>query len=115
MSSELEAAVAQRTNHPRKPGVVSTCFNDCPVVHEDHHVRSVHKLYAVCAEDSGLSPEELHDAFLHEVLSHVCINCCQRIIEEVDVFLLECLDHSGRRRKESRLVMKTCLVSFYAS
>lgn len=68
--------------------LVSTCFDDRPVLHEDHHVSFVHKLYAVCAKDSGLSPEEVQDTFLHEVFGHVGIDCCQRIIEEVDVFVL---------------------------
>lgn len=68
--------------------LVSTCFDYCSIVHEDHHVSFIHKLDTVCAKDSGLSPEEFHDAFLHEVFSHVCIDRCQRIIEEVDVFVL---------------------------
>jgi len=67
---------------------VSTCFNYCSIVHEDHHISFIHKLYTMCAEDSGLSPEQLHDAFLHKVFGHICINCCQGVIEEVDVFVL---------------------------
>lgn len=71
------------------PILVCTCFDDCSVVHEDHHVSFVHKLYAVRAKDSGLSPQELNDAFLHEVFSHVCIDRCQWIVQEVNVFVLK--------------------------
>lgn len=67
---------------------VSTSFDDRSIVHEDHHVSFVHKLNAVSAKDSGLSPEELHDTFFHEVFGHVGIDRRQRIIEEVDVFVL---------------------------
>lgn len=39
-------------------------------------------------KDSGLPLEQLHDTFLHEMFSHVRVNSRQRIIEEVDVFVL---------------------------
>jgi len=65
-----------------------TRSDDGPVVHEDHHVGSAHQLHAVRAKDSGLPPEELHDALLHEVLGHVGVHGRQRVVQEVDVFVL---------------------------
>ncbi|XP_034739863.1 multidrug resistance-associated protein 7 [Etheostoma cragini] len=62
--------------------LVSTCFDNGPIVHEDNHVGLVDKLDAVRAKDSGLPPEELHDAPLHEVFGHVGIDRRQRVIEE---------------------------------
>lgn len=48
-----------------------TRLDDGPVVHEDHHVRLVHKLDAVGAKDSGLPLQKLQDALLHEVFGYV--------------------------------------------
>ena len=67
---------------------MSTCLDDGPVVHEDHQVRPIHKLYAVSAKDSGLSPQDSHDAFLHQVLSHLGVHGRQGVIQQVDVLLL---------------------------
>lgn len=50
----------------------------------------------MCAKDSGLPSEELHDTFLHKVFSHICIHCCQWIIEEVDIFVLQEKQKKGR-------------------
>lgn len=66
----------------------STCSDDGSVAHEDHRVSFLHKLDAMSAKDSGLPPEQLHHTFLHEMLGHVSVNSSQRIIEEVDVFVL---------------------------
>lgn len=65
-----------------------TRSNDGSVVHENHHVGFVYELYAVSAEDPGLSPEKFYDALLHQVVSYVCVHGCQRIVQEVDVFVL---------------------------
>lgn len=78
-----------------KQSSAATCFNYGSVVHEDDHVGSVHKLDAVGAEDSGLPFEELQDAFLHQVFSHICVDRCKRIIQQVDLFVL-------MRRPENR-------------
>lgn len=48
------------------------------------------------AKDSGLPPEQLHDAFVHEVFGHVGVDRRQRVVEEVDVFVLR------RWRRETR-------------
>lgn len=72
----------------RVQGVASTCSDDGSVVHEDHRVSFLHKLDAMSAKDSGLPPEQLHHTFLHEMLGHVGVDSSQRIIEEVDVFIL---------------------------
>lgn len=75
----------------------STCLDDGSVVHEDHRVGFLHKLDAVSAEDPGLPPEQLHHAFLHEMLGHVGVHSSQRVIQEVDVFVL-----SADRESEAR-------------
>lgn len=66
----------------------STCSGDGSVVHEDHRVSCLYKLDAMSAKDPGLPPEQLHHTFLHEMLGHVGVDSSQRIIEEVDVFVL---------------------------
>lgn len=66
----------------------STSSDDGSVVHEDHRVSFLHKLDAMSAKDPGLVPEQLHHTFLHEMFGHVGVDSGQRIIEEVDVFVL---------------------------
>lgn len=66
----------------------STCPDDGPVIHEDHQVGVLHKLDAVGAKDPGLAPEQLRDALLHEVAGDVGVDGSQRVVQEVDVFVL---------------------------
>lgn len=81
-SNQLLTSSAESRGHLR------TCANDGPVVHEDDQVSSAHKLCAVGAEDPGLPSEKLHDAFLHEMFGHVGVDRRQRVIQQVDVFVL---------------------------
>lgn len=65
-----------------------TCFYNSPFVHQHHHIGFLHKLDSVRAKDSGLIPKDSHNAFLHEMMSHISVNCCQRIIQQIDVLVL---------------------------
>lgn len=56
--------------------VDNTCFYNCAIVHEHHHISFLHKLYSVSAKDSGLIAKNSQNAFLHEMMSHICINSC---------------------------------------
>lgn len=87
---------APATNHVTRLSqtLVPTRSDDGSVVHEDHRVGFVQELDAVGAKDSGLPPEQLHDAFVHEAFGHVGVDRRQRVVEEVDVFVL--------RRRETR-------------
>lgn len=86
----------------------TTRFNNCSIVHENHHISFVHKLYAVGAKDSGLAPEDPHDASLHEVMGHVRVYCCQWIIQEENVFLLVCLKERLKFNTKSKLLNVFC-------
>lgn len=82
-----------------------TCSDNGSIIHEDHHVSFLHKFNAMSAKDSGLSPEQLHDTFLHEMFGHVGVDSCQRIIKEVEFFVLRSdrnlkinvTSHTGRK------------------
>lgn len=62
--------------------------DDGPLLHQNHRVRLVYKLQAVSAEDPGLALEELHHTLLHQVLGHVCVDRGQRVVQQIDVFVL---------------------------
>lgn len=72
-----------------------TCPDDGSVLHQDHRVGLLHKLDAMSAKDPGLAPEQLQHTPPHQVSGHVGVHGSQRVIEQVDVFVLSSDQRDG--------------------
>lgn len=83
-----------------------TCPDDGAVLHQDHRVGLLHKLDAMSAKDSGLPPEQLQHAPPHQVSRHVGVHGSQRVIEQVDVFVLS--SDGGEGGEGSHTWMEVC-------
>lgn len=80
-----------------KNKILPTRPDNGPLLHQDHCVRLLYKLQAVSAEDPGFALEELDNTLLHQVFGHISVNCCQRVVQQVDVFVLNGSQDTTRR------------------
>ena len=63
-------------------------LDDFAVVQHDDVVGSAQKLDVVCAQDACLVSEQAHYALLKQVLGNVRVDGSERIVEQVDAFIL---------------------------
>lgn len=69
-----------------------TCSDQVPSLHQQHHIGPLEVLSAVGAQQPGGVAQHSQDAPVYQVIGHICIDSSQRVIEEIECFLLDRTD-----------------------